>query len=51
MADLSAQMPRAGLDYQKTFGQLQDLVGTDEAGFKYLAKLRWPEGFVIPHGE
>ena len=48
MADLSPQMPRAGLDYPKTFGQFQSWFGTDEACFKYLAKLRWPEGVRHP---
>jgi hypothetical protein len=48
MADLSPQMPRAGVDYPKTFGQFQDWFGTDEGCFEYLARLRWPQGFVCP---
>ncbi|GAB2765625.1 hypothetical protein GCM10027090_39730 [Sinomonas soli] len=48
MADLSPQMPRAGVDYPETFGQFQDWFSTDEACLEYLAGLRWPDGFVCP---
>lgn len=48
MADLSPQMPRAGVDYPRTFAQFQDWFSSDEACFEYLAKLRWPDGFVCP---
>jgi hypothetical protein len=40
--------PLAGVDYPVTFGQFQDWFATDEACFDYLAKLRWPAGFVCP---
>jgi hypothetical protein len=48
MADLLPQMPRAGVDYPNTFGQFHDWFSTDEACLEYLAKLRWPDGFVCP---
>ncbi|AMM34744.1 transposase (plasmid) [Sinomonas atrocyanea] len=48
MADMSPQVPRAGVDYPKTFGQFQEWFSTDEACFEYLARLRWAEGFVCP---
>lgn len=48
MANLSPQMPRARVDCSKTFGQFQDWFCTDAACFEYLARLRWPEGFVCP---
>ena len=48
MADLPSQMPRAGVDYPETFGQFQDWFRTDEACLEYLARLRWPAGFVCP---
>ena len=48
MADLLPQMPRAGVDYSNTFGQFHDWFSTDEACLEYLAKLRWPDGFVCP---
>ncbi|WP_083266499.1 transposase [Arthrobacter sp. U41] len=48
MADLPPQMPRAGVNYPKNFGQFQDWFSTDDACLKYLAKLRWPDGFICP---
>jgi len=36
MADLSQRMPRAGVDYPKTFGQFQDWFSTEEGCFEYL---------------
>jgi hypothetical protein len=41
-------MPRAGVDYPRTFGQFQDWFSTDEACFEYLATLGWPDGFHVP---
>jgi transposase-like protein len=41
-------MPVAGVDYPKTFQQLQTWFATDEACVEYLARLRWPDGFVCP---
>lgn len=40
--------PISGVDYPATFGQFQDRFATDEACLEYLAKLRWPRGFVCP---
>jgi hypothetical protein len=34
---MSPQVPRAGVDYPKTFGQFQEWFSTDEACFEYLA--------------
>lgn len=48
MAGFSPQMPVAGVDYPSTFGQFQDWFSTDKACLEYLAKLRWPGGFVCP---
>lgn len=48
MADLVPQMPVAGVDYPRDFGQFQDWFGTDRACLEYLATLRWPEGFACP---
>jgi transposase-like protein len=35
-------------DYPRTGLELEDRFGTEEACLSYLAKLRWPEGFVCP---
>lgn len=43
--------PVAGVDYPSTFGQFQDWFSTDEACLEYLAKLRWPDGFICPRCE
>jgi hypothetical protein len=41
-------MPVAGRDYPGTWPALQRWFPDDEACAAYLAKLRWPEGFVCP---
>lgn len=41
-------MPVAGVDYPRTHQQLLAWFATEEACLDYLAKLRWPEGFVCP---
>jgi hypothetical protein len=43
-----AAHPVAGVDYPRTFQQLQAWFGDDEACLEYLARLRWPAGFVCP---
>ena len=35
-------------DYPRTGLELEDRFGTEEACLSYLAKLRWPEGFICP---
>lgn len=41
-------MPRAGVDYPATFPELQRWFPDDAACVEYLARLRWPDGFVCP---
>jgi len=40
--------PRAGVDYPKSFGEMQAWFRTDADCLDYLAWLRWPVGFVCP---
>lgn len=40
--------PVGGVDYPRTVLELQEWFPTDAECFDYLAKLRWPEGFVCP---
>lgn len=40
--------PVAGVDYPSTHRQLQKWFPDDEACVEYLARLRWPDGFVCP---
>ena len=37
-----------GVDYPRTFQELQAWFPDDQACLLYLAKLRWPDGFVCP---
>ena len=41
-------MPVAGVDYPRTFQQFTTWFHSDEACREYLARLRWPNGFVCP---
>lgn len=41
-------MPVAGVDYPRTFQQFTTWFADDEACRAYLARLRWPDGFVCP---
>jgi transposase-like protein len=41
-------MPAAGVDYPATFQQLQRWFPDDDSCAAYLARLRWPDGFVCP---
>lgn len=40
--------PVAGVDYPRTYQQLQGWFPDDSACLDYLARLRWPAGFVCP---
>jgi transposase-like protein len=40
--------PRAGVDYPRSFGEMQAWFRTDADCLDYLAWLRWPNGFVCP---
>jgi len=42
------RIPRAGVDYPATLPELQRWFPDDDACAAYLAKLRWPDGFVCP---
>jgi len=42
-------MPRAGLHYPGSYGELQAWFPNDTACLDYLDWLRWPDGFVCPH--
>ena len=40
--------PVGGVDYPRTFQELQAWFPDDRACLQYLARLRWPDGFVCP---
>jgi transposase-like protein len=40
--------PVAGVDYPKTFQQLREWFPDEVSCLEYLARLRWPEGFICP---
>ena len=40
--------PVGGVDYPRTFQELQAWFPDDQACLNYLARLRWPDGFVCP---
>jgi transposase-like protein len=40
--------PEAGVDYPTTYQELLAWFPDDESCLEYLARLRWPEGFVCP---
>ncbi len=42
------EKPRAGVDYPRSFGELQAWFRTDSDCLDYLEWLRWPDGFVCP---
>jgi transposase-like protein len=42
--------PVRGVDYPGTYQQLQAWFPDDQACLDYLARLRWPDGFVCPNG-
>ncbi len=41
-------MPKAGIDYPRTVGELNAWFPDDAACLAYLTRLRWPAGFVCP---
>ncbi len=41
--------PVAGVDYPRTLAEFNVWFPDEEACLRYLAQLRWPEGFVCPH--
>ena len=43
--------PVGGVDYPRTFQELQAWFPDDQACLNYLARLRWPDGFVCPSCE
>ena len=40
--------PVGGVDYPRTFQELREWFPDDEACLQYLARLRWPTGFICP---
>lgn len=48
MVEAVEDRPAVGKDYPGTWPQFQRWFPDDEACAKYLAKLRWPEGFACP---
>jgi len=45
---VSVERPVSGEDYPATFQQLQSWFADESACVEYLARLRWPDGFVCP---
>jgi hypothetical protein len=41
-------MPVGGVDYPRTFRELEEWFSEEAACFEYLARLRWRDGFVCP---
>jgi transposase-like protein len=41
--------PVAGVDYPRTFQEMDQWFRDDEACRAYIRRLRWPKGFVCPH--
>ena len=35
-------------DYPRTLSEFDNLFGTEDACFKYLLQVRWPNGFICP---
>ncbi|MEX0666942.1 MAG: IS1595 family transposase, partial [Acidimicrobiia bacterium] len=48
VVELSGSVPRAGVDYPGTWQAFEAWFPDDEACRRYLAGLRWPEGFCCP---
>lgn len=44
-------MLTAGVDYPKNFSDFERWFSTEEKCYEYIAKLKWPEGFICPHCE
>jgi transposase-like protein len=45
---VSAEHPKGGIDYPRTFQEFRDWFPNDDACVDYLEALRWPNGFVCP---
>src|SRR5512134_3006683 len=45
----SPRHPVAGVDYPRTFHELDAWFGSETACREYIRRLRWPDGFVCPH--
>lgn len=45
---VSEQLPVSGKDYPRNWSQFLNWFATEEACVGYLARLRWPDGFVCP---
>ena len=41
--------PIAGVDYPRTFQELEQWFRDEAACRDYIRRLRWPEGFICPH--
>ena len=41
--------PVPGVDYPRTFQEMEERFRDDEACREYIQRLRWPNGFVCPH--
>ena len=47
----SARHPIRGVDYPRTFQEMDERFRDDAACREYIRHLRWPDGFVCPHCE
>src|SRR6202521_1958487 len=47
----SARHPIRGVDYARTFQEMDERFRDDAACREYIRHLRWPDGFVCPHCE
>lgn len=50
-AILAARVPRAGIDYPQDEAELAALLGSEAACWRYVERMRFPEGFVCPSCE
>ena len=48
MSALEKTHPVGGVDYPQTYQQVQEWFPDDGACLEYLARVRWPDGFVCP---
>ena len=46
---MGTQHPRAGVDYPGTWQAFETWFGDDDACREFLARVRWPDGFVCPN--
>jgi hypothetical protein len=45
----SDSRPVAGVDYPRTFQEMDQWFRDDDACRAYIRRLRWPDGFICPH--